>query len=880
MIPLLLLLFAAPLIAAPTQRAFGWCEQGGQTVAVPGNPVSTTKVQRSYPQCTVTVYLSGTLTLATIYSDSSSTALGNPFTSSTTGFWSFFADTGTYDAKFSGAGISTPFTISTVTAPSGGGAASGTVTSIATTTPVAGGTITATGTISCPTCTTNAAALTANLPVIGAGSQAAAVGTRSGNTTAFVTTTGTQTSGRCVEIDASGNHIAGAAVCGTGTGTVNSGTSGQLGYYASTAAAISGNPNFNVASGALTAGITGSVQGQLKLTGITSGTITITGASAAGTWSLTLPTGAGTNKYLLQTNGSGVTSWAQADLAASVTGILPAANGGTGVATNTIHGFLLGQAANPVSALVCASGWIPLGQGAADPVCSATPILGLAGTTAGKVNLSGLTSGVVTIQGASVAGTWSMTLPTTGGTNGYMLTTNGSGVTTWTVPNTGTVSSIATTTPITGGTITTTGTIACATCVTSAAALTVNRLVLGGAGQASSVLGSLGTTTTVLHGNAAGAPTFGAVALATDVSGTLPVVNGGTGATTLTGLLQGNGTSAVTGITNSSTVGEVLRVTGASTYAWGALNLSDTDAITGTLPVGNGGTGLTAGTSGGVLAYTAAGTLASSGALTANLPVIGGGAGVAPTVGTRSGNTTAFVTTTGSQTSGRCVEIDASGNHIQSAAGCGGSGSVTSVSFTGGLIAVGTPTTTPALTVAGTSGGIPYFSGASTWASSAALTVSEPVIGGGVGAAPTVGTRSGNTTQFVTTTGSQTLDRCVKIDVNGNHVQSGSACSATGGGPGNGAIATKAFADSPYSVITSDYTILCNAVGGNITLNLPVVAGNSGTIFNFKKIDSTANTCTVDGSGAETIDGALTVTLGTQYQSIQIITDASAWYIL
>lgn len=66
----------------------------------------------------------------------------------------------------------------------------------------------------------------------------------------------------------------------------------------------------------------------------------------------------------------------------------------------------------------------------------------------------------------------------------------------------------------------------------------------------------------------------------TDVS----VADGGTGASTLTGLLQGNGTSAITGITNSSTVGQVLRVTGASTYAWGALDLADTDAVTGTLP--------------------------------------------------------------------------------------------------------------------------------------------------------------------------------------------------------------------------------------------------------------------------------------------------------
>ena len=69
-------------------------------------------------------------------------------------------------------------------------------------------------------------------------------------------------------------------------------------------------------------------------------------------------------------------------------------------------------------------------------------------------------------------------------------------------------------------------------------------------------------------------------------------------------------------------------------------------------------------------------------------------------------------------------------------------GTVTSVaqSFTGGLISVGgSPITTSgtlALTVAGTSGGIPYFSSGSTWASSAALTANALLIGGGAGAAP------------------------------------------------------------------------------------------------------------------------------------------------
>jgi hypothetical protein len=47
--------------------------------------------------------------------------------------------------------------------------------------------------------------------------------------------------------------------------------------------------------------------------------------------------------------------------------------------------------------------------------------------------------------------------------------------------------------------------------------------------------------------------------------------------------------------------------------------------------VADGGTGLSAGTSGGVLYYSAAGTLASSAALTASALLVGGGAGATPT---------------------------------------------------------------------------------------------------------------------------------------------------------------------------------------------------------------------------------------------------------
>jgi hypothetical protein len=65
--------------------------------------------------------------------------------------------------------------------------------------------------------------------------------------------------------------------------------------------------------------------------------------------------------------------------------------------------------------------------------------------------------------------------------------------------------------------------ISCPTCTTSAAALTLNQLILGAGLQAEAALGSLGTTTTLLHGNAAGAPSFSAVNLAADVTGLLPV---------------------------------------------------------------------------------------------------------------------------------------------------------------------------------------------------------------------------------------------------------------------------------------------------------------------------------------------------------------------
>ena len=86
---------------------------------------------------------------------------------------------------------------------------------------------------------------------------------------------------------------------------------------------------------------------------------------------------------------------------------------------------------------------------------------------------------------------------------------------------------------------------------------------------------------------------------------------------------------------------------------------------------------------------------------------------------------------------------------------------VTSVAqtFTGGIVSVaGSPITTSgtlALTVAGTSGGVPYFDSATSWATSAALAASSIVVGGGAGAAPsTITTGTGVVTALGVNTGS------------------------------------------------------------------------------------------------------------------------------
>lgn len=157
---------------------------------------------------------------------------------------------------------------------------------------------------------------------------------------------------------------------------------------------------------------------------------------------------------------------------------------------------------------------------------------------------------------------------------------------------------------------------------------------------------NLGTATTVLHGNASGSPTFGAINLGTDITGTLGVANGGTGITSLgSGIATFLGTPSGANLASALTSALPITKGGTGGTAAGVALLTSLGGLTGTassttVVCGNGtwctppGSGtVNSGTTGQLAYYASAGTAVSGVGPGTSTTLLHGNASGAPTFG-------------------------------------------------------------------------------------------------------------------------------------------------------------------------------------------------------------------------------------------------------
>ncbi len=84
---------------------------------------------------------------------------------------------------------------------------------------------------------------------------------------------------------------------------------------------------------------------------------------------------------------------------------------------------------------------------------------------------------------------------------------------------------------------------------------------------------------------------------------------------------------------------------------------------------------------------------------------------------------------------------------------------------------------------------------------------------------------------------------------------------------------TSHLAGAAHIILVDDDT-----AGAPVTVTLPAAATVT-TPYHVKKLGTTDNVI-IDADGAETLDGALTITLAAQYASVMLVSDGAAWHVM
>ena len=376
----------------------------------------------------------------------------------------------------------------------------------------------------------------------------------------------------------------------------------------------------------VTLGTQSTTRGTLVLANTTAGSKPVTlqsSNSTAAAYTLTFPAAAPVNGYYLQTDSFGQLSWAAGG----------GGGGGSPGGSNTQIQFNNAGTFGGDAAFTFVNG-----------TGTATMSLGVASTTSAALKLYNSSSAnSVSIASGNNTASWTMTLPVDDGNNGQLLQTDGNGNLSWyTNTATGDVVGPASATDNAIARFDgTTGKLIQNSAVTVA---DTTGDITGGKYNGLTISTTTGTftiangktlavdNTLTFVGTDASTVSFGAGGTVAYTGGTLAQFASTTSAQ-LAGVISDETGSGSLVFATSPTLTTPILGTPTSGNLSNCTNIPVNQA-TGTLAVANGGTGLTSGTSGGVLYYSATGTLASSAALAASSLVIGGGAGVAPSTTT------------------------------------------------------------------------------------------------------------------------------------------------------------------------------------------------------------------------------------------------------